>query len=148
MHEHIPMEDFHLHPQLQQDCHQLGQLAGARLLLHRNAILPWFILVPETDQVEFLLLSGEHQARLMSTCSELASLLLEPLGCQRTNFAAIGNLVPQMHLHVVGRKQTDPCWPAPVWGNLSQSDVYTGQQLAELMVLLQERFPTMKPEVA
>lgn len=139
------MTDFQLHPQLAADCHQLGQLEGALLLLHKNAEIPWFILVPQTEQVDFLLLPSAEQARLLDTASKLGEFLLNQMQCQRTNFAAIGNLVPQMHLHVVGRTQDDCCWPAPVWGNLTSSAEYSTQQRAQYIEQLQALLPDLVP---
>jgi diadenosine tetraphosphate (Ap4A) HIT family hydrolase len=61
------------------------------------------------------------------------------LGWPKVNFAAIGNLVPQLHLHVVGRRPDDPCWPAPVWGNLTASREYSATDLARMIAQLTER---------
>jgi len=140
------LSEFTLHPQLAADCHQLGRLPATRLLLHGNASLPWLILVPETEQLEFLLLPDAEQQRLLGYARQLASYLLAERQCQRSNFAAIGNLVPQMHLHIVGRHPGDPCWPAPVWGNLTEDAAYSREQLTEMVEQLQQRLPELQLE--
>jgi diadenosine tetraphosphate (Ap4A) HIT family hydrolase len=121
--------DFLLHPQLAADCHHFGRLGDARLLLHRNAMLPWFILVPETDQQELLELPAKTQAALLADCSRLGAFVKSHFGCPKLNFGAIGNLVPQLHLHVIGRRPGDACWPAPVWGHLQRSEAYSENEL-------------------
>ncbi len=118
-----------LHPQLLADSHYLGQLPACALLLHRNASLPWFILVPETRLTDFLDLPEEHRTAVLADCAAVSEFVKSVLGYPRINFAAIGNMVPQMHLHVVGRSPQDPCWPKPVWGNLAGADGYTPETL-------------------
>lgn len=126
------MSDFSLHPQLAEDCHCLGRLAACHLLLHRNASLPWFILVPETDALDLLDLPRETRIALMDDATAVSCFVKESLGYPKVNFGAIGNLVPQMHLHVIGRRPGDACWPSPVWGHLADSAAYEADRLAEI----------------
>lgn len=127
-----------LHPQLQQDCHYLAALSSGSLLLMRNALLHWFILVPDTRAQDLLDLPAGQLAAVMADCQRVSALLKGPLGYPKVNFAGLGNLVPQMHLHILGRREGDPCWPQPVWGNLTQGPDWNPQQLAELKVVLRE----------
>lgn len=127
-----------LHPQLQQDCHHLAALPSGSLLLMRNARLHWFILVPDTRAQDLLDLPAGQLAAVMADCQRVSALLKGPLGYPKVNFAGLGNLVPQMHLHILGRREGDPCWPQPVWGNLAQGPDWNPQQLAELQVVLRE----------
>ena len=120
-----------VHPQLLADCHYLGRLPATELLLHRNASLPWFILVPETELVDFLDLPREHREAVLADCAHVSRFLKQVLGLPKVNFAGLGNVVPQLHLHVIGRAPVDPCWPQPVWGNLEDSEAYTMAQLLE-----------------
>lgn len=136
---HTPMPDqvesggtFELHERLAADCHQLGRVNGCHLLLHRDAALHWFILVPETDHLDLLDLPAYELTALMNLAASLSWILKGMLGYPRVNFGAIGNLVPQMHLHVVGRQPGDACWPAPVWGNLASGETYSDSQLTKL----------------
>ena len=96
---------FELHPQLAADCHLLGQLGNAHLLLHRNASVPWFILVPEVAQEEFLELDTAVQAKLLADCSRLGAFIKRRFDCPKLNFGVIGNVVPQLHLHARGTKR-------------------------------------------
>lgn len=109
---------FELHPQLRADCHDLGRLAGCRVLLHRSAAIPWFILVPETPGTvtEWHELVATERRALEAAVLHVSRFLKARLGADKVNIAAIGNLVPQLHVHVVGRRRDDPCWPGVVWG--------------------------------
>ena len=105
-------------------------------MLHKNALLPWFILVPHTTVTDLLDLPEERRNAALSEVAQVADLIKKLLGCPKINFAAIGNVVPQLHLHVVGRKPDDPCWPAPVWGHLTESREYSASQVNEIRALL------------
>lgn len=121
-----------LHPQLVADCHLLGRFELCALLLHRNASVPWFILVPRTEDTDFLALTREFRAAVLEECARTADFLRGEMGFAKINFATLGNVVPQLHLHVIGRKPTDPCWPAPVWGNLAAQADYGQAELARI----------------
>lgn len=125
-----------IHPQLLTDCHCLGQLPATTVLLHRNASLPWFILVPETRLQDFLDLPAEHGAAVLADCTAVSGFIKNILGLDKVNFAGLGNLVPQMHLHIVGRSRADPCWPQPVWGNLVDAQPYDAAQIEEWQTML------------
>jgi len=142
----LKLGDFRIHDRLLADCHRLGTLNGTHLLLHRNAALPWFILVPETSAVDLLDLPAETRDRLVAEAAALSTFLKTSLGCPKVNFAAIGNLVPQLHLHVVGRRPGDACWPAPVWGHLEASSGYTAAELAALRARLAEAVSLESPD--
>ncbi len=105
-----------LHPRLEADCHKLGDTAKGVLLLHKNASLPWFILVPDTDASALYQLEGEQRRAIEDEWNLVAAWVHQHYHCKRVNVAAIGNLVPQLHLHIVGRREDDPCWPGVVWG--------------------------------
>ena len=130
------MNHFELHPQLLLDCHRLGSFDLCYLLLHKNAALPWFILVPETDARDLLDLPEELRTAAMNEAAALSDFVKKVFHYPKTNFAAIGNVVPQLHLHVVGRKPGDPCWPAPVWGHLTDGPEYSAARLKEVASLL------------
>jgi diadenosine tetraphosphate (Ap4A) HIT family hydrolase len=116
---------------LSADCHCLGSLPRSTLLLHRNAALPWFILVPSTDLADVLDLPQEHLREVMAECALVSSFIKTELGFDKVNFAGLGNVVPQMHLHIIGRREGDACWPQPVWGNLPPGGVYSDALLGE-----------------
>ena len=133
------MADFQIHPQLLADCHRLGRFSLCHVLLHKNAVLPWFILVPPTDVVDLFDLAEPKREAVLSEAAELSHFVKATLGWPKVNFAAIGNIVTQLHLHVVGRKPNDPCWPAPVWGNLTVSRNYSIPELRDIAVQLKRR---------
>ncbi|TAL01737.1 MAG: HIT family protein [Porticoccaceae bacterium] len=125
-------EVFVLHPQLAADSHSLGETATAHVLLHRNAVVPWLILVPKTGHSDLLELPVALRTVLIDDCAQLARYLRMRQGAEKINFAAIGNLVPQLHLHVVGRRAGDACWPLPVWGHLNATATYSAAEVATI----------------
>ena len=133
------MDDFRIHARLIEDCHYLGRLPVCHLLLHRNAVLPWFILVPETASHDLLDLPARLRDRAMAEAASISAFVKEELAYPKVNFGAIGNLVPQLHLHVVGRRPGDPCWPAPVWGHLQARAEYHATDLDRMAARLEVR---------
>ncbi|MCG6156285.1 HIT domain-containing protein [Rubinisphaera margarita] len=131
---------MHIHPQLLQDCHALGHFQACHLLLHRNAIVPWFILVPATDAIDLLDLSVDLRTTVLQECECISRYLKDQLEYPKVNFAALGNVVPQLHIHVIGRKPADACWPAPVWGNLKEAAEYKQSELDTMRRVLQQEF--------
>ena len=120
-----------IHPQLLTDCHHLGKLSACELLLNRNAALPWFILVPDTELNDILDLPSEHREAVVAECAAVSEFIKQVLGYPKVNFAGLGNVVPQMHLHVIGRREGDACWPQPVWGALADGGEYPQEQVQE-----------------
>ena len=118
------MSQQSIHAQLLADCHYLGALESCEMLLNRNALVPWFILVPRTDLQDVLDLPSEQGHKVLAECAAVSSFIKDHLGYSKVNFAGLGNVVPQMHLHIIGRSETDACWPQPVWGALPDSDGY------------------------
>ncbi|MCO4321602.1 HIT domain-containing protein [Aliidiomarina quisquiliarum] len=110
---------FELHPQLRVDSFDLGQLNLSRLLLINDANYPWFVLVPQREGIrEIFQLSDADQATLLAESSRLSQVLMAVFSGYKLNVAALGNSVPQLHIHHIVRYQNDPAWPAPVWGKL------------------------------
>ena len=134
------MPVFEIHPQLVADCHRLGRFDLCHVLLNQNAALPWFILVPETDVTDLLDLPDEQRNAAINEAAVISQFVRRNLGYPKVNFAAIGNIVPQLHLHVVGRRPDDACWPAPVWGNLTEKATYATSQLDRITELLKRSF--------
>ncbi len=126
------MTEFALNSQLLTDCHPLGQLAASQVLLHRNAAVPWFILVPETALENLLDLPIDQREAVLVDCKRVSDYLNKTLRCPKVNVAWIGNLVPQLHIHVIGRDPTDPCWPKPVWGHLEVAWDYAPAEVAAI----------------
>ena len=120
---------FQLHPRLQQDCITLGKFDLCQLLMMNDSQYPWFILVPElADITEIYQLNRTERLMLTEESNYLAKNLATLFSADKMNIAAIGNLVPQLHLHHVVRYKTDRDWPAPVWWKFD-SIPYTDEQL-------------------
>lgn len=129
---------FSLHPRLAADCLPLGRFALSRLLLLNERRYPWFILVPErTGITELHQLDPVDRYRLSDESAVLSEFLLASFGGTKLNIAAIGNLVPQLHLHHVVRSPDDPAWPGTVWGRFEPLP-YPAAEL----VALRRRFAT------
>jgi diadenosine tetraphosphate (Ap4A) HIT family hydrolase len=126
------MTDFTLHPTLVADCHDLGVWHDLCVLLHKNAQVRWFILVPKTQVADWHELPGSLHRQLLAASTVLARMLRVEDGCDKVNVAAIGNLVPQFHYHVVGRRRTDPYWPGVVWGRTEPTAPYAPGEIDEL----------------
>lgn len=133
------MSHFQLHPRLQQDCFSVGHFALSRVLMMNDSHYPWLILVPQRPDIkEIYELQPADRQQLIEESCVLSEALVELYQPDKLNIAAIGNLVPQLHLHHVARYQTDIAWPGPIWGKFPVC-AYTGQ-VAELQIArLRER---------
>ena len=128
---------FDLHPQLKKDCLQLGDLTLCRLLLMNDKRYPWFILVPlREDTREVFELNTVDQAQLNNESCALASFLMRLFHGEKMNIAALGNIVPQLHIHHIVRYAKDSAWPAPVWGK-SPAVAYSDREVAEIRKKIQ-----------
>jgi diadenosine tetraphosphate (Ap4A) HIT family hydrolase len=105
-----------LHPQLENDATPVGDLALCRVLAIDDADYPWLVLVPRRAGVTEIADLGGDASLLMAEISLASRVLKDVTRCDKLNIAAIGNIVPQLHVHVVARRKNDPLWPKPVWG--------------------------------
>ncbi len=109
---------FTLDPRLAGDTIPVGDLALSSVLLLDDARFPWFVLVPRPAGVsEVTDLSGEDAAALMEETRIATRVMLDLSKPDKVNIGALGNVVAQLHVHVVGRFRSDPAWPGPVWGH-------------------------------
>ena len=105
-----------LHPQLEHDTASLGDLPLSRVLVMNDTNYPWLILVPRKAGItEIIDLDESEQAQLMTEITRAARALREVTVCHKLNVAALGNVVAQLHVHVVARQTHDAAWPRPVW---------------------------------
>ena len=127
---------YQLHPRLQADCIPVGRFELCQLLLMNDSQYPWFILVPQVDGLrELYELSKPKQHVFTEESNYLAEQLAILYHADKMNIAAIGNMVPQLHIHHIVRYQTDKAWPAPVWGKFAAipySDAEIAGQLAQV----------------
>lgn len=123
---------FSLDSRLQHDTHLIGDLPLSRLLLSNDANYPWFILVPRRDGIsELFQLNDTEQLQLWQETNTLAKLLNEHFAADKMNVATLGNVVSQLHMHVIVRYKKDAAWPAPVWGKVA-GQPYSAEQVAAI----------------
>jgi diadenosine tetraphosphate (Ap4A) HIT family hydrolase len=114
----IPMANFVLHEKLAADTTPVADWLLSRVLLMNDARYPWLILVPQrADIVEMYQLSRTDRAALMEEIVRASEILKSLTRCAKINIGALGNMVPQLHIHVIARNPGDVAWPGPVWGN-------------------------------
>lgn len=122
-----------IHPQLSNDCLVLGQLELCQLLLMLDANYPWFILVPDRENItEIHQLDEADQQQLMRESVLLSRVLEKAFSPDKLNIAALGNVVPQCHIHHIVRYRTDVAWPSPVWGRVPVKE-YSDHALAKVV---------------
>ena len=124
---------FQLHAKLAEDCFCVGSLPLSKLLLMNDSRYPWFILVPAREGIrEIYQLSAADQQQLMQESNGLSSLLARHFDAHKMNVAALGNMVPQLHIHHIVRFRDDAAWPQPVWG-VHPAIHYENQTLLEML---------------
>ncbi|HED15940.1 MAG TPA: HIT family protein [Gammaproteobacteria bacterium] len=126
------MSDFKLDTRLAKDCRVLGKINTSLLLLMNNSLVPWFILVPQTSETELTDLLPSEQADVLEQINLISVFIKEHFDITQLNTAAIGNIVNQLHIHVVGRDPSDYCWPNVVWGT-REREPYSTEQLDDIM---------------
>jgi len=131
-------DGFELDARLAGDCLILGKLDCSLLLLMNNALVPWFILVPVTQATEIYQMPEEQQAQLLEEINLLSDFINSEFSIEKLNVAAIGNIVKQLHLHIVGRHSSDFCWPGVVWG-AEQSEPYSDAEIKRIKESLKIR---------
>lgn len=132
------MDNFDLDHRLARDCLVLGKLKLSLLLLMNNSLLPWFILVPQTSVTELTELSPADQASLLEEINLVSSFVKDNFKIPKLNIAAIGNIVSQLHVHVVGRDPSDYCWPNVVWGT-KERELYSAERIDEITSAFSEQ---------
>ena len=120
MSRHALPARYELHPQLAADTHPLAALELCELRLMDDSNYPWLILVPRVPNARELVdLDAAQRHRLTDEIDLAARLLRDAFRPHKLNVAALGNVVPQLHVHVIAREESDPAWPAPVWGRVA-----------------------------
>ncbi len=132
------MSHFELDSRLAADTRAITDFLLCRVLLFDDRRYPWVILVPKrpgVHEIHHLPVDARHQ--LMAESCRVASALEELFAPDKLNIAALGNMVPQLHLHHVARYVGDPAWPGPVWGH-SPRQAYAEQDAAERIAQIQD----------
>ncbi|MDB2355904.1 HIT domain-containing protein [Pseudoalteromonas sp.] len=124
--------EFALAPELARDCIDVADWPLCKVLLMNDSQYPWFILVPRKAGLkESIDLSETEQIDLMQESAKLSRLLQDVFSPDKLNVAALGNMVPQLHIHHIARYKSDAAWPAPVWGKYPAKP-YSDEQIAKL----------------
>lgn len=127
---------FDLDERLAADTVVVGDFALCRVLLMNDSRYPWLILVPRIASVaEVFELTAEQQQQLWQETSHVGQVLKNEFQADKINIATLGNVVNQLHMHVVVRMQKDAAWPAPVWGK-GTAQPYTADAVAQMSLRL------------
>ena len=133
-----PAAPWSLHRQLEADTVFVGDLVLSRVLAMTDANYPWLLLVPRrTGASELADLAAAEQAQLMAEITQVSRVVKTIAPCDKLNVAALGNVVPQLHVHVIARRTGDAAWPRPVWG-VAQPRPYAPDALARFTSALQQ----------
>lgn len=127
------MSDFVLHPRLVGDTAFVADWSFSRVLLMNDARFPWLIVVPRlANATEIFDLNAQERAILIEEVARASAGLKKFSACAKINIGALGNLVPQLHIHIVARNPGDAAWPGPVWGH-GQAQPYAPVTLEKLL---------------
>jgi diadenosine tetraphosphate (Ap4A) HIT family hydrolase len=133
------MAEFSLHEKLKADTIEVARLDLALLLLMNARQWPWLILVPQRPEIrEIHELPALDRTILMDEAAHCSRLLTDLFKPDKINIGALGNIVPQLHVHVIARTTSDPAWPKPVWGTVAP-EPYGADELATRLDLIRSR---------
>lgn len=127
------MTDFLLDPRLSADSAFIADGPLSQVRLMDDTRYPWLVLVPRVNGVsEWLDLDGGQQRLLLAEINQTGQLIRATSGVEKLNIGALGNIVRQLHVHLVGRHDGDAAWPGPVWGHGSAVRHAPDQLMAEI----------------
>jgi diadenosine tetraphosphate (Ap4A) HIT family hydrolase len=136
------MNQFKIAPELQNDCHMIVELMFSSLMLLDDSRFLWFILVPKRPMLEEIYdMSPEEQQILFAEVSTLGKILRTKFAADKVNVASFGNVVKQLHIHVIGRYKTDDAWPKPVWCASTEKIPYAPSKIAEIKKIIAANLP-------
>ncbi|MEW6116958.1 MAG: HIT family protein [Nitrospirota bacterium] len=131
---------FMLHPRLKEDTVEVTRLRLSLVLLMNDRALPWLILVPARKELREIHDLDRNDRRVLIEEIALASAIIKRLYLpDKINVGVLGNLVPQLHVHVIGRFAADRAWPGPIWGT-GPSTPYTPEELNLHCTTIREAF--------
>lgn len=138
---------FELHERLEADSFSLGQSGLCEIRLMNDSHWPWILLVPRVAGArEIYQLTQLQQQQLLAESSLLGEGMMKVFGGDKLNVAALGNMVPQLHLHHIVRFEGDPAWPGPVWGK-QPPEAYSADELAAVTSRLEPVIKALGPEI-
>lgn len=125
------------------DCEIIGKFTLSHVLLMRDANYPWVVLVPDRESIsEIFELTPVEQQQLNLESNSLLQYMKKEFQADKMNVAALGNVVPQLHIHHIARFTTDVSWPAPVWGAFP-AKAYSDSELTQLIDRLRKGLETL-----
>lgn len=134
---------FNLHPQLAADSFVLGDLELSRLLLINDEQFPWCVLVPRRVNIrDIYQLTEADQSILWQESSQLSKAMMSIFAGEKMNVAALGNMVPQLHVHHIVRYKNDKAWPKPVWGKLPMA-AYSREEAQDIQRKITQKLPKL-----
>lgn len=125
------MTQFQLNSRLNNDCYTIAKWDNSLILLLDNKLYPWFIIVPKTSIQQIDQLDESEQINLLKQSSKISAFIRSEYITDKINVASIGNMVTQIHIHVIGRHKADVSWPDVVWGQ-SQKEPYLKKEILEI----------------
>ncbi|GAB3448323.1 HIT domain-containing protein [Insolitispirillum peregrinum] len=138
---------FTLHPRLAADTIEVAVWPLCQVRLMNDRTYPWLILVPQrADLSELHQLAPDDRTRVMHEMALAGRLLSHATNADKINTAALGNMVPQLHIHVIARFKTDPAWPNPVWGH-APAEPYDQATLSHTLRMLRDAMTPPRPPV-
>lgn len=127
-----------LDPQIETNSSIIANLSLSQVRLHHNAAFPWLLLVPnKTSICEIIDLAPDDRQMLMQEISFVSQVVKEIFHPDKINIAALGNVVPQLHIHIIARYKTDLAWPNPVWNTVES--IYDSEEKTSLIIKIQEK---------
>lgn len=133
------MSEFELDGRIARDSDLIATLDLCQLRIQNDSRWPWLLMVPQrADMTEIFELSEADQAHLAAEVNQVAAALKEITGATKINVGALGNIVRQLHVHVIARFEGDANWPGPIWG-YGSAEPYDGEKRQALMNRLMEK---------
>ena len=137
---------FQLHPQLEKDGIVLGQFPLCLLLAINDSQYPWFVLVPQRENIkEVYELSETDQQQFHAESLAVSKAIMQEWQGDKLNVAALGNMVPQLHVHHIVRFKEDIAWPGPIWGQHPLVAYSTQERQALIQRVTQLALPDFTP---
>ncbi|MEI6729799.1 MAG: HIT domain-containing protein [Pseudomonadota bacterium] len=131
--------NFNLHKQLEQDCFFVSDLKLCRVLLMNNSLFKWLILVPRIENAEEIIdLNQEDRQILMQEICFISTIMKDLFTPKKLNIGALGNLVPQLHIHVIARYEDDAAWANPVWGSVCEKYIDPQPLISQIVGAINE----------